>query len=93
MSEREKVLIIDHEVDLCLLMKTYFLRKNYEVCIAHTFIDALPIARKYQPDFIFLDTAVCQNPEEDIKQFKQEIPGAKIIFNDHNNQSQFRLKL
>jgi DNA-binding response OmpR family regulator len=67
MNERKKVLIIEDEVDLCLLLKTYFLRKNYGVYIAHTFNDAIPIAKACQPDIILLRTAICQNPQEDIK--------------------------
>lgn len=41
MIVKTRVLIIDAEVDLCLLVKAYFLRKNYEVYIAHQVNDAL----------------------------------------------------
>ena len=36
MSQKKKVLIIDDEVDLCLLLKTYLNRRNYEVYCSHT---------------------------------------------------------
>ena len=36
MPVSKKVLIIDDEMDLCHLLKEYFLRKNYEVNVAHT---------------------------------------------------------
>ncbi|MBD0331569.1 MAG: response regulator [Chitinophagaceae bacterium] len=52
---RKKVLIIDDEVDLCLLMKAYFLRKNYEVYIAHTLADGLSRLNEIHPDFLFID--------------------------------------
>ena len=55
MITRKKVLIIDDEVDLCLLMKTYFLRKNYEVYIAHTLSDGLSRLHELVPDYLFID--------------------------------------
>ncbi len=78
-----KVLIIDDDADLCLLMKTYFLRKNFEVCMAHTSSDALATAKVCQPEFIFLTTAVCQNPQEDIKKIKEVVPAAEIILDGY----------
>ena len=55
MMARKKVLIIDDEVDLCLLMKTYFLRKNYEVYIAHTLNDGISRLNEIVPDYLFID--------------------------------------
>ena len=55
MMTRKKVLIIDDEVDLCLLMKTYFLRKNYEVYIAHTLSDGISRLNEINPDYLFID--------------------------------------
>lgn len=55
MIMRKKVLIIDDEVDLCLLMKTYFLRKNYEVYIAHTLADGINRLNQITPDYLFID--------------------------------------
>ena len=55
MMARKKVLIIDDEVDLCLLMKTYFLRKNYEVYIAHTLNDGMSRLNEIVPDYLFID--------------------------------------
>ncbi|GAA4334028.1 response regulator [Flaviaesturariibacter amylovorans] len=52
---RKKVLIIDDEVDLCLLMKSYFLRKNYEVHIAHTLADGVHRLEEITPDYLFID--------------------------------------
>ena len=55
MRMRKKVLIIDDEVDLCLLMKAYFLRKNYEVYIAHTLTDGMSRLQEVAPDYLFID--------------------------------------
>src|SRR5690349_5761483 len=79
MQKRKTLLIIDDGVDLCLLMKTYFLRKNYQVYIAHTIYDAFPLVEVYHPEMIFLSTAACRNPDENIKQVKEAVPAAEII--------------
>lgn len=55
MIMRKKVLIIDDEVDLCMLMKAYFLRKNYEVYIAHTLADGMNRLMETAPDYLFID--------------------------------------
>lgn len=55
MAMRKKVLIIDDEVDLCMLMKSYFTRKNYEVDIAHTLADGLNILKETTPEYLFID--------------------------------------
>jgi DNA-binding NtrC family response regulator len=52
---RKKILIIDDEVDLCLLMKSYFLRKNYEVFIAYTLNDGMKRLAETEPDYLFID--------------------------------------
>jgi DNA-binding NtrC family response regulator len=51
----KKVLIIDDEVDFCLLMKQFLLRKDYSVELAHTLADGLKKLQDYHPDLVFLD--------------------------------------
>lgn len=48
-------MIIDDEVDLCLLLKTYLNRKNYEVFYSHTLKDGMMQFQLVQPDILFLD--------------------------------------
>ena len=55
MSDFKKVLIIDDETDLCLLLKDYFLRKNYEVNISHTLKEGKDLLNTLHPDILFLD--------------------------------------
>lgn len=54
-QERLKVLIIDDEEDLCLLIKTYLSRKNCEVFTANTLSEGLRQVEKLSPDILFLD--------------------------------------
>lgn len=55
MYERKKVLIIDDEIDLCLLLKGYFLKKNYEVYLSHTLEQGVAFLKTLEPDILFLD--------------------------------------
>ena len=55
MKSRKKVLIIDDEVDLCLLLKTYLNRRNYDVYYSHTLADGLVQFQQIIPDILFLD--------------------------------------
>lgn len=50
-----KVLIIDDEIDLSLLLKSYFIRKGYEVFLSHTLSDGLVALSACRPDILFLD--------------------------------------
>lgn len=55
MRSRKKVLIIDDEVDLCLLLKTYLIKRNYEVYYTHTLSDGITKFNSVKPDILFLD--------------------------------------
>jgi len=52
---KRKVLIIDDEIDLCHLLKSYFLRKNYEVYLSHTLEQGRAFLKTLQPEIVFLD--------------------------------------
>lgn len=55
MDRSKKVLIIDDEIDLCLLLKGHFLRKGFEVFLAHSLEDGLRKLDETAPDILFLD--------------------------------------
>lgn len=50
-----KVLIIDDEIDLCLLLKSYFTRQGFEVMLSHALEDGLKQLQNVSPDILFLD--------------------------------------
>lgn len=52
---RKTVLIIDDEEELCLLLKTYLVRKNYEAHISHTLSDGARQYTSLKPDILFID--------------------------------------
>ena len=84
MNPKKSVLIIDQEVDLALLMKTYFLRKNYNVYISHRCCGALSLAGDAHPNYIFLSTGACENSEKDIEKIRSVFPDAELIINDYH---------
>ena len=51
----KRVLIVDDEVDLCLLLKQFLTKKNYEVYIAHTLSEGLDLLDSLRPDTLMLD--------------------------------------
>jgi DNA-binding NtrC family response regulator len=53
--DKKKVLIIDDEVDFCLLMQFYLSKKNCDVSISHTLRDGLGLVRNSAPDIVILD--------------------------------------
>lgn len=55
MRGQKKVLIIDDEIDLCLLLKSYFLRKNYDVHLSHSLEEGVLLVKDLEPDIVFLD--------------------------------------
>ena len=50
-----KILIIDDEIDYCMIMKGYFQSKNYDVYLGFTLKEGLKILNSIQPDILFLD--------------------------------------
>ena len=50
-----KILIVDDEEDYCMLMKSYFEEKNYDVDFAYNLKDGLHLIKEKTPDILFLD--------------------------------------
>jgi DNA-binding response OmpR family regulator len=55
MNKQKKILIVDDEKDLCLLLEIYFTRKKYDVHVAYNLGDGLQQMNHWQPDILFLD--------------------------------------
>lgn len=55
MPSNKKVLIIEDEVDLCFLLKDYFIRKNCEVFLSHTLNEGQALLNDNAPAIVFLD--------------------------------------
>lgn len=75
----KNVLVIDDEVDLCVLLKSYLIRKNCRVRIAHTMEDALDAIRKEAPELVVLDRALCKDLKEAHRSILKAAPEARLI--------------
>ncbi len=51
----KRVLIVDDEIDLCLMIKLFLTKKNYEVYTAHTLLDGFNKLNSIMPDALLLD--------------------------------------
>ncbi len=75
----KRVLIIDDETDFCLLMKNYFVRKNFEVHIFHTLAEGMQNLEAIKPDIIFLDNNLPDGLGwEKTEYICQQFPNARI---------------
>lgn len=54
-KHKKTVLIIDDETDLCLLLKNYLKKQQFEVYVSHTLEDGLKAFHCLLPDLVFLD--------------------------------------
>jgi two-component system, OmpR family, response regulator len=52
---RKRIVIIDDEEDLCLLMKSYFHALGYDVFLANTLDSGMHLLKEVSPDILFLD--------------------------------------
>ena len=52
---KRKILIVDDEVDFCMLMQNYFENKNYDVYLAHTLGNGFHLLGKIRPEILLLD--------------------------------------
>ncbi len=55
MHSVKKIVIIDDEKDLCLLLQTYCKKNNYQVHISHSLSDGLEILNCIIPNVVFID--------------------------------------
>lgn len=55
MEDRKKVLIIEDEIELCELLKNYFLRKQYDVHVSYTLNEGISALNSLYPDIVLLD--------------------------------------
>ena len=55
MPGTRKILIIDDEIDLCFLLKDYFIRMNFEVRVAHSLAEGTALLVSQKPAVLFID--------------------------------------
>jgi DNA-binding response OmpR family regulator len=77
--EVKKILIIEDEIDLCHLMKTFFVKRGFDVFLSHSIQEGLKMARSVQPHAIFLDNNLPDgNGWNYVNEILHDVPHCKI---------------
>jgi DNA-binding NtrC family response regulator len=85
-TERKKVLIIDYEVGFCMLMKSYLLRKNFNVSTSYSPRDAMAKVEIEKPEVIIANRNFYPNFEKHLNEKIESIPGySPSIFFESSN--------
>lgn len=76
---KEKILIIDDEVDFCHIMKNYFLNRGYEVSIAYNLKQGTQLVADFNPGILFLDNNLPDGEGWDsVEKFVELIPQIRV---------------
>lgn len=75
----KRVLIIDDEVDLCIMIKQFLTKKQYDVHIAHTLSQGFFCLNSLLPDSLILDNNLPDGMGwEVVAQIHEKYPAMKI---------------
>jgi DNA-binding response OmpR family regulator len=90
---KKKVLIIDDEVDFCLLMQFYLSKKNCEVSISHTLREGLGLVHENVPDIVILDNNLPDGLGWPVaRNILDAVPGVHLFLisaNKHGNKADY----
>jgi DNA-binding response OmpR family regulator len=76
----KKILIIDDETDLCLLLKGYLVQREHQVLVANNLFDGVSKAIEMNPDVVFLDNNLPDGQGWDkAGWFQKQFPSLHII--------------
>jgi len=88
---KQRILIIDDEIDFCTIMKGYFVRKGYEVATAYDLQTGLFCINDVKPDILFLDNNLPDGQGwQYVEQIVEKNPHLKIyLISAHQTKSSF----
>lgn len=77
---QRKLLIVDDEQKICILLSEYFRLKGYDIRSVNRGEEALALAKVFRPDVVLLDILMPgMSGIDTLKQIKQLDPAIKII--------------
>lgn len=79
MGNNKKILAVDDENDVLLIIKTALLSEGFDVKTAPSGSEGLQIAREFQPDLVILDVMMPEMSGFDVLNQMREEPGLKSI--------------
>jgi two-component system, NtrC family, response regulator HydG len=75
-----KILVIDDDVDMCLLLKRFLTKNGYEVALAHNGKKAIEELENSQPDLVLCDFRLEDiDGKELLIKIKEKYPGTPVI--------------
>jgi CheY-like chemotaxis protein len=75
-----KILIIDDEIDSCMIMKSYLEGKKHRVRLGQTIKECLQFLKEYQPDVLLLDNNLPDGKGwEQTEAIIKEYPSLKVF--------------
>jgi two-component system, OmpR family, response regulator len=75
-----KVVIIDDEQDLCMLIKSYLLQQGFLVFTSHSLADGMKMIRDIDPDVLIMDNNLPDGSGWDnLNLIRGQLPNTKII--------------
>lgn len=81
MLHNKRILIIEDEADLCLLLSDYFIRNRGEVVISHTLKEGSDLMDKIKADIVVLDNNLPDGSGWDMASaIASKLPNAHIVF-------------
>lgn len=88
---KQRILIVDDEADFCLIMKSFFMGKGYEVALAPTIKDGLEKADEIHPDILFMDNNLPDgNGWDSVDQIVEKNPQIRAyLVSAHRNRNSF----
>jgi DNA-binding NtrC family response regulator len=88
---KQKILIIDDEVDFCMIMKGYFDKKKYETLVAYDLRNGLALIGASKPDILFLDNNLPDGQGWNcVDEIVEKNPHLQIyLISAHQNKSSF----
>lgn len=91
---KQKVLIIDDEIDFCIIIKGYFEKRNFSVFTAHNIQNGLFCLDEVKPDILFLDNNLPDGQGwQYVEQIVEKNPHLKIyLISAHQSKANFTSK-
>jgi len=88
----KRVLIVDDEIDLCMMVKIYLTKKNYEVHTANSLGEGLEKMQKIKLDSLLLDNNLPDGMGWKMAyNLKERFPGMNItLVSAHNDSRAFK---
>ncbi|MEJ8843810.1 response regulator [Lacibacter sp. H375] len=88
---KQKILIVDDEVDYCTIIKSYFQSRKQEVLVAHNLKEGVELLNREKPEILLLDNNLPDGKGwESVDEIVEKFPHLKIfLISAHRAKSDF----